>query len=133
MYNAPIPTPWGQSQNLTPLAKNCHFVSTASHGGLFVPPDISRRTPPAVQKILFPHNDQPGHWMEEDCNAPLAMAFIFPFLDTTMIEATGELAPSQKNRSFWIKAALRTARAFTDPYAPLIPLLEELQTATTTP
>ena len=133
MYNEKIPTPWGKSQTLAPLAKNCHFVSTASHGGLFVPPHISRQTPPAVQEILFPQNNQTGHWMEEDCNAPVAMAFIFPFLDTALMEATGELAPTQKTRSFWIKAALCTARAFTDPYGPLIPLLEELQTATTTP
>ena len=71
--------------------------------------------------------------MEEDCNAPVAMAFIFPLLDTALIEATWELTPSQKTRGFWIDAALSTARAFTDPYAPLIPLLEELKAPTPTP
>ena len=133
MYNEKIATPWGDSQTITQLAINCHIVTTASHGGLFIPPHISQRTPPAVQEILFPQNGQPGHWMEEDCNAPVAMAFIFPLLDTALIEATWELPPSQKTRGFWIDAALRTARTFTDPYGPLIPLLEELQAATPSP
>ena len=132
MHNTPLPTPWGHSQTITLLAENCYFVTTASHGGLFVPRHASRQTPPGVQQHLFPPTKDTGHWMEEDCEAPMAMAFIFPSLDPVLIEAALDFSPSLKTRNFWINAALSTANAFTHLYGPLIPLLEELSTATPT-
>lgn len=57
-----IPTPWGVSDHVTPIAHGILQVDTPSHGGIFVPRPRYRTMPEPLR-----HNPYGGDtWFEED-------------------------------------------------------------------
>ena len=72
-------TPWGESQSIDKVGDGSSgilFVSTASHGGYYVPPGLHSMMPPVYQKTFAG-----GPWYEEDCDwAKVVLSFphLFP-------------------------------------------------------
>jgi hypothetical protein len=85
-------TPWGASQNVTPIADGITVVSTAGHGGAKLSPERHA----AIQK-RFPNftTFAGGSWYEEDADIQLVV-YCFPDLflskghDPKMVERCGE-------------------------------------------
>ena len=67
-------TPWGPAQQEDHIGMGIISVSTAGHGGYFVPADLRRLMPSAALKTFA----GPG-WYEEDCDWCL-VALSFPHL-----------------------------------------------------
>ena len=73
-------SPWGAPQSIDQIGEGICFVSTAGHGGYFVPPELNRRVPAAWRAISFNGQGNRG-WYEEDCDAAmvvLAFPHLFP-------------------------------------------------------
>lgn len=69
-------TPWGASQTVKPLSNGITWVSTAGHGGVFVPKKLLGRIPAAYQAYAAKWTGSP-QWYEEDC-AWACVAVSFP-------------------------------------------------------
>jgi Domain of unknown function (DUF7007) len=69
-------TPWGASQAITDIGGGILFVTTASHGGYYVPPAFNRLVPIAWRDASFNAQGRFG-WYEEDCDWCL-VALTFP-------------------------------------------------------
>jgi hypothetical protein len=62
-------TPWGRAQTARefPGSNGCVIVSTASHGGLWVPPELRPRMPEGWRTRA---------WFEEDCEIAIPIYFL---------------------------------------------------------
>jgi hypothetical protein len=68
-------TPWGIAQSRTDVGDGILCVSTASHGGYFVPDRLLGRIPAEGQAFAARWSGSPN-WFEEDCAwAYVALAF----------------------------------------------------------
>ena len=59
-------TPWGRSQSVKDLGSGVLSVTTASHGGIYVPVDQLKRIPREAQDYAKRWSGS-KHWYEEDC------------------------------------------------------------------
>lgn len=59
-------TPWGESETIKDYRNGIRFVTTAGHGGFFVPKKLLNRIPKEGIKDAYrwTRNEQ---WYEEDC------------------------------------------------------------------
>jgi hypothetical protein len=72
-------TPWGASQDVRPIGTDgILVVSTASHGGFYVP-DSQLSTIPAEHRTYAAQWSGDEHWFEEDVAAACVVA-AFPHL-----------------------------------------------------
>lgn len=73
-----ISTPWGPSQHITKIGdQGILFVSTTTHGGYFVPPELYAQMPSELRSNHFGGST----WFEEDVEwAMVALAFPQLFL-----------------------------------------------------
>ena len=62
MENAPRHTPWGAVQQQEKLCEGLYFLSTASHGGIWVAPELRDRVPKCNNFLK-----SRAFW-EEDCD-----------------------------------------------------------------
>lgn len=63
-------SPWGMVQTQKDLAPGVTSVTTASHGGIYVVPDLLAKMP--IKSTAYSQ----GGWFEEDCDwALVAVAF----------------------------------------------------------
>jgi hypothetical protein len=69
-------TPWGKADRIETLPGGVLWVSTASHGGYYVPPALLPMVPEAWRKVSFNGQGKAG-WFEEDCDWCL-VALTFP-------------------------------------------------------
>lgn len=70
-------TPWGRSQGaLERLPLGCAWVSTASHGGLFVPSSVRDVVPETARAVAI--RTEAGDWYEEDCAYAVAYLALPP-------------------------------------------------------
>ena len=69
-------SPWGQADRVTVVAEGIVFVSTPSHGGFWVRPDLLERIPTAHRAYAAKWSLS-EQWYEEDCCA-LAVIAAFP-------------------------------------------------------
>jgi hypothetical protein len=69
MTNIPMNTPWGIAQTQDKVAEGIIFVTTASHGGFCISPEVHAKMPKAYQST-FAHapNRDKNFWYEEDCD-----------------------------------------------------------------
>lgn len=94
MMTKRMDTPWGPAQSVEEIGGGILQVSTASHGGLYVPLELYRRMPGGLQQNPYGG----GTWFEEDCEWAL-VALAFPqWFDT---------------RAMW--HAVRTVQSFSIP------------------
>lgn len=80
-------TPWGQSQSIDVLAHGIKHVTTAGHGGYWVPKAALSRIPAAHRAYAAKWSGS-EQWYEEDCAwACVALAFpdCFPSDNTPAI------------------------------------------------
>ena len=77
-------TPWGKADQVERVGsvadETILFVSTASHGGYYVPPHASELILPEYRKRAERWSGSP-HWYEEDCEWA-SVAVTFPDLFT---------------------------------------------------
>lgn len=71
-------TPWGAPQTVDDIGEGVCFVSTASHGGYYVPPAVNERIPAHWRAISW-NNQAARGWYEEDCDWAL-VALALPHL-----------------------------------------------------
>lgn len=65
-------TPWGVAQTIEPIVEGIVFVSTPSHGGLWLGPERVAALPAGYQPFTCPETRQ---WAEEDIDAPMVACF----------------------------------------------------------
>lgn len=73
-------TPWGKADNIEELSGGVKSVSTAGHGGIYVPPDMNKRIPLVFRKSSFGQNGLKG-WYEEDCDWAIPVYFLRGLVD----------------------------------------------------
>ena len=86
-----LDTPWGEAHNATDLGGGILSVSTSSHGGLMIPKDMAKHIPKAVRD-KFLNKSRQATWAEEDCEMPLAIAFLFDQLDPYRLQRSSARA-----------------------------------------
>lgn len=59
-------SPWGRIQHIDQIASGVLFVSTASHGGIWLSVERRKQVPVSVKKTNFLGMTA---WWEEDCDA----------------------------------------------------------------
>ncbi len=60
-------SPWGTIDSVTPLGdEGAAFVTTPSHGGIYLPTELARQMPHWITEASFLGTDT---WWEEDCDA----------------------------------------------------------------
>ena len=67
-------SPWGQIQHAETFADGLVMVSTASHGGLWVRPDLESLIPANCKSIARQY--APTGWYEEDCDCAIPLALL---------------------------------------------------------
>lgn len=89
MQIAPSETPWGYAQTKRQQAPGIWFVSTASHGGVWLAPDRQAEMPEALKQFKPWGESSPGSpWYEEDCDwAIVALAFPGAFSESEIAAA----------------------------------------------
>ena len=70
-----IHTPWGPSQHIEQHGRGILSVSTAGHGGIFVPSELLLQLPRCLQG--FKTWIGSPNWFEEDCDAVIPV-LLFP-------------------------------------------------------
>ena len=104
-----LDTPWGDADDATDLGGGILSVSTSSHGGLLIPKAMAKHIPKAVRD-KFINKSRQATWAEEDCEMPLAIAFLFDQLDPYRLQA--EFGESQTEKSYWTGQARRIAQQY---------------------
>ena len=61
------PTPWGPAETVATIADGIYFVSTPSHGGFYLKPELNALVPSDWRAASFNGRAQQG-WYEEDCD-----------------------------------------------------------------
>ena len=92
-------TPWGPAQTTEDIGRGIVSVTTASHGGLRVPPELNRSIPLAWREASFNGRGKSG-WYEEDCDWCM-VALTFPTCFTTP-----QLIAAQRTFDAWIAPKL---------------------------
>jgi len=69
-------TPWGESQSVEDIGLGIWFVTTAGHGGYYVPTALVQRIP-KEHRAYAKRWSGDERWYEEDC-AWAAVALAFP-------------------------------------------------------
>lgn len=72
----PMETPWGAAQEVREYPNGILLVSTARHGGYFVPAHLLDRIPPTHREFAAEWSGS-EQWYEEDC-AWAAVVLAFP-------------------------------------------------------
>ena len=72
------PTPWGPAQSADDIGEGIYHVTTAGHGGYYVPTPKLRAIPEHAQRYAAQWSGS-RNWYEEDC-AWAAVALAFPHL-----------------------------------------------------
>ena len=83
-------TPWGAPQTIDDIGRGVCFVTTASHGGYFVPPAANAQIPAHWRAISFNGQACKG-WYEEDCDwsmVALALPDLFSPEEISIARAT---------------------------------------------
>ena len=65
-------TPWGESQTVKDIGGGVLHVTTAGHGGLYVPDGMLQRIPRLEQDYAARWSGS-RNWYEEDCAAAIAL------------------------------------------------------------
>ena len=86
----PTDTPWGEPQQIDDLGQGLYFISTASHGGLYIGIPIRKRLPRRVGQLLI----NGTQWAEEDCETHIVMTILAPHLDPNDISKLNQLGQS---------------------------------------
>ena len=82
-------SPWGAIQTCRTIAPGIISVTTASHGGLHVAPDLLAKMPEAMRSTPYSR----GGWFEEDCDwALVAVSFPEAFGETLVQAAKRTIA-----------------------------------------
>jgi hypothetical protein len=92
-------TPWGSSQSVTDIGAGILCVSTAGHGGYYVPPKLNSLVPITWRDASFNAQARFG-WYEEDCDWSM-VALTFP---TTFPAAAAAMA--RQTFDHWIAPKL---------------------------
>ena len=102
-------TPWGDANDATDLGSGILSVSTSSHGGLLIPKAMAKHIPKAVRD-KFINKSRQATWAEEDCEMPLAIAFLVEQLDPYRLMV--EFGEQQTERSYWTGRARQIAQQY---------------------
>jgi len=98
-------TPWGKSQHIEQYPNGMRWISTASHGGFWLPAKLMKQLPSPVREKF-----KGWQWFEEDCDWAI-IALCFPeFFKPEDIEH------AKKSVSRW--QPLEICRAFLVDYEP---------------
>lgn len=71
-------TPWGIVQEIQTIAPGVFFLSTASHGGIFLSPEINSTVPDSIKDMTFCGQGFQGFY-EEDEDAELVRQLLPQF------------------------------------------------------
>ena len=103
-------TPWGVAQTIEPIAEGIVFVTTPSHGGLWLSPERVAALPEGYQPFTCPETRQ---WAEEDIDAPMVACFFWlPNADADHCQRIADHM-GERTRSNWeaLKPTTYTVRA----------------------
>jgi hypothetical protein len=102
-------TPWGVSQSSEQIAPGVWFVSTSSHGGLFLTGDAKRRVINAFPTFK-PFAGWP--WFEEDCDASAVFAVLHEFFDDDQARLAVRMIENPIDKARWapVRAWLATTK-----------------------
>lgn len=89
-------TPWGKAQQVYEYPNGIRWVSTASHGGFWVPAKLVDRIP-AAHRAYASQWSGSEQWYEEDC-AWAAVVLAFPELARN----PEELETAKQTADYWI-------------------------------
>ena len=94
-------TPWGVAQETRTIGEvdgqSIRFVSTASHGGYYVPAALLHYIPEAHQQRAITWSGS-RNWYEEDCEwASVCAAFPHLFPETAQEDARRTIAWRERN------------------------------------
>ena len=78
----PWDTPWGLADNVRSLGPDIFSVTTPGHGGLYITGEAFRAIPKQVAGTFM----NGGHWAEEDCEMPIAMTILLPFMNADELQ-----------------------------------------------
>lgn len=87
----PTETPWGPIQTRKEYGEGITFVSTASHGGFYVAPDLNKLIPEERRLATWNGGQGMRGWYEEDCDScivVLAFPDRFPAEEVCIATAT---------------------------------------------
>ncbi len=83
-------TPWGAAETVTPLGtEGAAFVSTPSHGGVYLPAALAKKMPGPLVDASFLKS---ATWWEEDCDAAWPMLVLHLGTDDEIERARDFLA-----------------------------------------
>ena len=63
-----VTTPWGEAQTVRVMENGCFVVSTAGHGGIYVPNELLNMIP-KEERLFAKQYSGSENWYEEDCCA----------------------------------------------------------------
>jgi hypothetical protein len=66
-------TPWGESQTVRDLGQGVLMVTTAGHGGIYVPSTLVLHRIPKIERAYAAQWSGSECWYEEDCAAAIPM------------------------------------------------------------
>jgi hypothetical protein len=109
------PSPWGTVQDVENLGDGLQFVSTASHGGVWVPSERVRDMPREL-KLIATYVERSvgfvagvgGRWYEEDCDYSLVVLSFPELFQESMIAGA-------------YRAAVHWHQAIVEPWAAGLP------------
>ena len=117
-------TPWGLAQQVADLGGGVLSISTASHGGLFIPKTAAKPIPKRVSDTFCEADRKTKDasvWAEEDCEMTIAIALLFDHLDSHALAS--EFSERAASKEFWTSRAARTASEFAR-YRPALEFLK---------
>ncbi len=59
-------TPWGKVQESRVIAPGIFFLSTASHGGIYLSPEINATVPDRIKEMTFSGQGFQGFYEEDE-------------------------------------------------------------------
>src|SRR5437762_1102035 len=77
-----MPTPWGRADSAGIIAEGIAFVSTPSHGGIFLSAEMNEKIPEVFRRQ--------GGWYEEDCDWAIPYFFLYVQILTDPHNQSGE-------------------------------------------
>jgi hypothetical protein len=106
------PTPWGPAQSAEDIGRGIIAVTTASHGGLFVPDELLHHIPERARRWAAQWSRSPN-WYEEDCCwAAVALAFPELFKAEDLDQARRTLAANSSYRTTYATREPATPRGW---------------------
>lgn len=117
----PWDTPWGPADNVKNLGSGIFSVTTPGHGGLYIRGKAFRSIPKKVAETFM----NGGHWAEEDCEMPIAMAVLMKFIDKDQIQYEFPMFMEEEEQG--TKRIFELARNVCERYQAYRPCLEYLK------